>query len=89
MQDSSVQIMSFMIQDLLDYSQIKQGTLRKNITRFNIRECIEKVMNIQREKTIDKGIDFFPMFLNIAESESTATLGMKSPFINGDEERVM
>ena len=46
-------------------------------------------MEIQRAKTSDQGIAFFAKFINIAESEEMATLGMKSPFIYTDEERVM
>jgi len=40
-QESSTHLMSFIIQDLLDYAQIKAGKLRKNIEHFNIREAIE------------------------------------------------
>jgi len=38
--------MSFLIQDLLDYAQIKSGKFRKNLKEFNIRETIEEVMCI-------------------------------------------
>jgi len=38
--------MKYMIQDLLDFAQIKAGKFRKNISEFNIREAIEKVMCI-------------------------------------------
>jgi signal transduction histidine kinase len=39
-----------MIKDMLDYSQIKAGKFRKNFTKFNIRDSIEQVMEIQRAK---------------------------------------
>jgi signal transduction histidine kinase len=39
-QDTSSNLMSSMIQDLLDYSQIKAGKFRKNISRFNIRTTV-------------------------------------------------
>jgi signal transduction histidine kinase len=42
--------MSFMIQDLLDYSQIKAGKFRKNLKAFNIRETVSQVMKIQQKK---------------------------------------
>jgi len=38
--------MTFMVQDLLDYAQIKAGKFRKNIKPFNIREAIQEVMSI-------------------------------------------
>jgi len=46
-QDSAVDMMSFLIQDFLDYSQIKEGKFRKNNKLFNIKEAIKKVMSIQ------------------------------------------
>lgn len=33
--------MQFIVQDLLDYAQIKAGKFRKNISTFNIKESIE------------------------------------------------
>ena len=38
--------MEFLIQDLLDYAQIKAGKFRKNIKKFNLRDAIEKIMCI-------------------------------------------
>ena len=45
-QDSSANLMSFLVQDLLDHAQIRSGKFRKNIKTFDIRETIEKVMCI-------------------------------------------
>jgi signal transduction histidine kinase len=45
-QQASAEMMASMIQDLLDYAQIKVGKFRKNITLFNIRESIQKVVSI-------------------------------------------
>jgi signal transduction histidine kinase len=50
--------MTFIVQDLLDYAQIKAGKFRKNITSFNIKESIEKVMCIQRNKAGEKNLEF-------------------------------
>ena len=38
--------MAYLIQDLLDYSQIKAGKFRKNLKPFNIKDAIEEVMCI-------------------------------------------
>lgn len=46
-------------------------------------------MTIQRISAEEQGIDFLCCFLNIAESAEEARLGMKSPFICTDEDRVM
>jgi len=35
-----------MIQDMLDYQQIKKGKFRKNISKFNIVKTIEDVIKI-------------------------------------------
>mmetsp|Transcript_5517 Transcript_5517/g.8657 ORF Transcript_5517/g.8657 Transcript_5517/m.8657 type:complete len:121 (-) Transcript_5517:1112-1474(-) len=45
-QQSSTEIMAFLVQDLLDYAQIKAGKFRKRVCRFNIREAIESVICI-------------------------------------------
>jgi signal transduction histidine kinase len=42
--------MSYMIQDLLDYSQIKGGKFRKNIRPFNIRDAVEDIIKVQKRK---------------------------------------
>ena len=55
-QESSANIMNFLIQDLLDYAQINAGKFRKNIEKFNIMDAIEEVMCIQRQNAKDKKI---------------------------------
>ena len=57
--------MKIMIQDMLDFSQIKNGKFRKNISKFNIVKTIEYVMNIQKRQAQDKQIQFYSHFVNI------------------------
>ena len=76
--------MSFMVQDLLDYAQIKANKFRKNLKSFNIRESVDKVMCIQRQKAQEQTIDFYAEFINIGEDES-GSLGSYSPIIYSDE----
>ena len=45
-EESSGNVMKFIVQDFLDYSQIKSGKFRQNAHRFNIREGVEKAMSI-------------------------------------------
>jgi len=45
-QESSAQFMALLVQDFLDYAQIKAGKFRQNIKEFNIRDTVEKVMCI-------------------------------------------
>ena len=60
--------MTFLIQDLLDYAQLRTGNFRKNLKQFNIREAIEEVMSIQREQARTKGIDLTVNYTNICEA---------------------
>ena len=39
-QESSTKLMQYVVQDFLDYSQIKAGKFRKNIKAFNVRETV-------------------------------------------------
>ena len=67
-QQSCSELMNSMIQDLLDYAQIKAEKFRKNLSVFNIREAIEKVVSIQKCKAQAKGLDMPIIFEDIAES---------------------
>ena len=53
-QKASSTMMSFLVQDLLDYAQIKAGKFRKNIVSFDIRKMVEEVMCIQRNEANQK-----------------------------------
>ena len=57
--------MGFIVQDLLDYAQIKSEKFRKNVAFFNVIDCVENVMSIQRAKADDQGIEFYATFTNI------------------------
>jgi len=45
-QDSSAQMMSFLVQDFLDYAQIKSCKFRTESKPFDVREAISSVMAI-------------------------------------------
>ena len=77
--------MNFIIQDLLDFAQIKGDKFRKNNLVFNIKDAIEKVMSIQRQKAKDKNLEFDAAFINIGNEEE----GQESPMICCDEHRIM
>jgi len=52
---------------LLDFAQIKGDKFRKNNLVFNIKEAVEKVMSIQRQKAINKDLDFEAEFINFSD----------------------
>mmetsp|Transcript_17659 Transcript_17659/g.27331 ORF Transcript_17659/g.27331 Transcript_17659/m.27331 type:complete len:95 (-) Transcript_17659:1112-1396(-) len=80
--------MSFLVQDFLDYAQLKSGKFRVNIKPFCIRATIEKVMAIQREKAEEMKIEFGADFGNIS-SQKDPYPGEESPLIYTDEQRLM
>ena len=45
-EEASVDIMTFLVQDLLDFAQIKSGKFRKGLKKFNLRESVGKVVAI-------------------------------------------
>ena len=70
---------------MLDFAQIKGDKFRKNIEKFDIKETIEKVMCIQRQKANDKGLDFGVEFINVGDQNGEK----ESPIIYCDEHRIM
>jgi signal transduction histidine kinase len=46
MQEASSKLMECLVQDLLDYAQIKAGKFRMNLDHFDIRKTVKEVMAI-------------------------------------------
>ena len=67
--ESSSDIMSYLIQDLLDYGQIKAGKFRKNMTTFNLKNAMEKCIRIQKKKAESKGIRLFSELVPLLNDE--------------------
>ena len=44
MQMSSSKILNFLVNDILDFSQLKSGKFRKDICNFNIKDAIEEIV---------------------------------------------
>ena len=77
--------MKYLIQDLLDLAQIKQGKFRAIISQFNVREAVATVMKIQEKQAHFKEIFLYAKFNGIAEQDNHPLEG--SPIINTDEQR--
>lgn len=93
-QESAADIMRFIVQDLLDYAQIKEGKFRKNVKVFDVREAVQTVMKIQRDKALNNGISLECKFENLHDGDiEEADLGQilqskKYSFnVNTDEQR--
>ena len=79
--------MTFVIQDFLDYSQIKADKFRTILKPFNVCQAVEKVMEIQRHKAKEMNIDFTCHFRNI-KAKGAIQVGEFSPIIVSDEMRL-
>ena len=86
--------MSFLVQDFIDFAQIKAGKFRKNIRQFNIREAIDQVMSIQKLNAKENGIRLYASYENIKERDNgldndlirkSNQLKQYSPLIYGDK----
>ena len=88
--------MNFLIQDLLDFAQIKAGKFRKNIQEFNIQEAIEEVMSIQKDQAARKGVELSLNLINISTEINPIKKGLGkendleifSPIMKSDVSRI-
>ena len=64
-QSSSAKVMKYLIQDLLDFAQMKAGKFRKNIQEFDVKDIIDEMMSIEQEKAKNKGVSLHVEYLNI------------------------
>jgi signal transduction histidine kinase len=87
-QESSSFCLQFMVQDMLDFAQIKQGKFRKKIDEFNIIEAVNDVMLIQQRKAKDNKTKLYATFVNI-EAGAKSNSSMFDCMICTDIQRVM
>lgn len=66
---SSSKILCFLVNDILDFSQLRSGKFRKDIANFNIKEAVEEIVQIQREKAEFCGINLSFTLENFPVSE--------------------
>jgi len=79
-QEASASLMRFLVQDFLDYSQIKSGKFRINIKSFDVRLTVEKVMSIQRKKAQDQKLAFTVEYVNIKALPSSEASDSRSSY---------
>jgi signal transduction histidine kinase len=58
--------MENLIQDLLDFAQIKAGKFRMNLTYFDLKNTIKEVLEILQQKADAKSISLEYNFENLA-----------------------
>jgi len=81
-EEASASVMKFLVQDFLDYAQIKSDKFRKNITQFDIRTVVDKVMSIQMRQASLSGVVLQAKFTGFGEDG-------RSSLINADEGRIV
>ena len=50
-------MLGFLVNDILDFAQLKSGKFRKDVSFFNIEEAIQEIYLIQKEKAEFMGIE--------------------------------
>ena len=55
-QSSAVKLLGFLVNDMLDYGQLSAGKFRKQITKFNLNETVEEIINIMKFKADELGV---------------------------------
>ena len=55
-QNSSQKLLSFLVNDILDFAQLRSGKFRKDVGFFDIKEAIQEVYMILKEKAVFMGI---------------------------------
>ena len=53
---TSSKLMLYNVEDLLDLGQMESGNFRKIITKFNLKKCIQEILDVQMYKANDKQI---------------------------------
>lgn len=84
--------MSFIVQGILDYSQIKSNQFQMNIEEFNVCKAIDKVMRIQKDKAKQNDIQFTVEYENLSKTlqdRSRLDIFKYSPLICCDKQRFM
>ena len=55
-QKSSSKLLTFLVNDILDFAQLRSGKFRKDLSYFDIKEAISEIYMIQKEKADYMGI---------------------------------
>ncbi len=57
-------ILNFLVNDILDFAQLRSSKFRKSTKCFDIKESIDEVLNIQKYKAEQMGISMKSEFHN-------------------------
>ena len=80
--------MKFLIQDLLDFAQMKAGKFRKVIEQFNVKDAVEEMMSIEIDKARNKGVNLHVEYVNIGINDNPYSEKRFSPIMKSDVGRI-
>ena len=84
----STKFLGFEINDMLDFSQLKQGKFRKMITQFDVRKAINEIYTIQKYKADEQGVRIEMKFDSFPPADDANELCGKRFTICTDEQRL-
>lgn len=67
--ENSSKILLFLVNDLLDYTQIKNGKFRKNDARTDIKQMVDDTLDIVKLAVYEKGLEIKCIYRNNIPSE--------------------
>ena len=69
-QCSSEKILTFLINDILDFAQIRSGKFRKNCQNINVRDAAEEIKLVQEYKAKTCGVNIEMHFQNFDDNHN-------------------
>ena len=64
---SSERILDFLVQDILDFAQLRSGKFRKNTQTFNLADSVQEVVDVLNFKAENMNIDVQCKFDNFPQ----------------------
>lgn len=88
-QEHTSNFLSSTVQELLDYTKTSSNQFSKNLSSFNIRDTVQKVVSLQSKKAESLGLTVSTSFVNISRGAQVVLLdSIFSPIIVADESRI-
>ena len=71
--ENSSMLLDHLVHNMLDYAQLKAGKFRKRYDTFNIKDCVQMVMAIQKVQAQYKNIDLTAEYKGFEKQELIKT----------------
>ena len=67
---SSAKILNFLVNDILDFAQMRSGKFRKDCFNFKLNEAIDEIVSIEQFKADQCGISIDLKYHNFEDESS-------------------